>query len=112
MANDDKQKCTACHGHGCDPMSDVMHWLPCTTCKGSGFATAGLKREGSEDFKTVAIMIAGGRTADRVICYDAVLEKLKELGCAIEAKVGGVTTETIGHAFGRGFTIKVKLSVN
>lgn len=29
-------QCHVCKGHGADPMSDNLHWLPCSYCKGRG----------------------------------------------------------------------------
>jgi len=30
------ERCPYCGGHGADPMSDNVAWLPCPTCKGTG----------------------------------------------------------------------------
>ena len=30
------RKCRACGGHGADPMSDNVNWLPCGQCGGTG----------------------------------------------------------------------------
>lgn len=32
--------CTVCGGTGADPMSDVVNWLPCVSCKGAKYITA------------------------------------------------------------------------
>lgn len=33
-------KCSDCGGHGADPMSDNVNWLPCRKCQGTGKARA------------------------------------------------------------------------
>lgn len=30
------ERCTDCGGHGADPMSDNVNWLPCRKCQGTG----------------------------------------------------------------------------
>ena len=30
------EPCPHCKGHGADPLSDNVNWLPCQTCRGSG----------------------------------------------------------------------------
>jgi DnaJ-class molecular chaperone len=30
------EPCPRCRGHGADPMSDNVNWLPCGQCEGSG----------------------------------------------------------------------------
>ena len=32
--------CSYCGGHGADPWSDNVNWLPCPKCRGSGQARA------------------------------------------------------------------------
>jgi DnaJ-class molecular chaperone len=29
-------ECPSCNGHGADPMSDNLNWLPCQRCHGKG----------------------------------------------------------------------------
>ena len=33
---DVSQKCPECRGHGADPLSDNLNWLPCRSCGGTG----------------------------------------------------------------------------
>lgn len=33
-------KCRECGGHGADPLSDNVNWLPCKSCGGSGVETS------------------------------------------------------------------------
>ena len=33
---DETGKCLSCRGTGRNPLSDIVDWLPCTTCHGHG----------------------------------------------------------------------------
>jgi len=33
---DTTDRCPECKGHGADPLSDNVNWLPCKTCGGDG----------------------------------------------------------------------------
>lgn len=100
-----EDKCPTCRGTGADPMSDVVDWLPCPTCKGVKVQ----RPESQEQYKTVAVMIAGGRTADRLAIFNAILEALQAIqDYEVEATIGGQLHSTCVDYRNKA---KVKVSV-
>lgn len=89
-------KCILCNGTGADPMSDIVNWLPCAPCAGTGLMLVTQHPAAkNEEFKTIGIMIAGGITWERVIVFDRILDTIKEMGCEAEVRMGGELHEII-----------------